>query len=307
MRKNVASNANELNEILKQKYRERIITDPLSTLKGKVEGTLDSEPFIITFSGNEYLLISSYSKKILNNLLPTLTEVMGNVGPICSYDLQSQGLEEKQAMPTIEWDIIEPEKRIKEVVNGRAFGIEDKIHNLKLFNNKKISDYLESQEEKEKRTKTTRIYGKDPGSIQDVERIINLSEVELFLAIDGLGGHIWQCNHDMAHGRIPKIDLTEEQFALEFLVYQTTKFGVELAEPEIDKHILPTPSYQAWYNFYSNHFKNVLTDEEWNTFMQALNNGQDTSAFMPSGKWQDLLVQDQPKNLTNTPNNKPLN
>jgi len=114
-------------------------------------------------------------------------------------------------------------------------------------------------------------------------------EVDLYFAIDAMGGHIWSCRHNMAHGRIPEIDLTEEQYALEYMVYQTTKFGVELEEPAIDKHITSTPSYWAWFRFYDNHFKNVLTDKQWNAFEEARRNGQDTSAFMPSGHWTDLL------------------
>ena len=129
------------------------------------------------------------------------------------------------------------------------------------------------------------------------EKINNLSEVDLYFAIDAMGGHIWRCKHDMAHGRIPEIDLTEEQYALEYMVYQTTKFGVELPEPEIDKHITATPSYNAWYKFYSNHFKDVLTDEQWNAFQEAQRNGQDTSAFMPSGHWTDLLEKPVQKSL----------
>ena len=75
-----------------------------------------------------------------------------------------------------------------------------------------------------------RIYGIDPGSIKEVEKINNLDEIDLWLTIDGLGYHIWWCNHAMSHGRIEKVDLTEEQYALEYLVYQTRKFGVELPE-----------------------------------------------------------------------------
>ena len=109
--------------------------------------------------------------------------------------------------------------------------------------------------------------------------------------IDSLGGHIWRCKHDMTHDRIPKFDLTEEEYALEYMVYQTTKFGVELEEPSIDNHIVPTPSYKAWYKFYYNHFKNVLTDREWNEFQQAQKNGSDTTAFMPKGNWKDIMEE----------------
>ena len=291
MKKTTISNSWELNELLTKKYGERLNTDSFIALMGRVEGTLDSKKISITFRGGEYLLISttSNSKEVLDELLPILIEIMGGVNPICSYDLQSSGDEEKDAMPTIEWDVVAPEDRIKEIVNGRAFSKGAKILNLKLYNGKEVSDYLESKQEKEDRIKNARIYGIDPGSIKDVERINNLSEVDLYLAIEAIGSHIWRCKHDMAKGRIPKIDLTEEQYALEYLVYQTTKFGVELPAPEIDKHIIPTPSYNAWYNFYSNHFKNVLTDAQWNAFQQAQKNNQEVSKFMPKEHWTDLL------------------
>lgn len=299
MIKTLVSDSYELNELLEKKYGERLNTDPFAAMMGSVTGTLDSKKINITFKGNQYLLIStaSTSRDVLDELLPMLTEVMGNTNPICSYDLQSSGLEEKDAMPTVEWDIVAPESRIKEIVNGRAFSDGAKILNIKLHNGKTVSDYLESEREKEDRIKNARIYGIDPGSIQDVEKINNLSEVDLYFAIDAMGGHIWRCRHDMAHGRIPEIDLTEEQYALEYMVYQTTKFGVELPVPEIDKHITATPSYNAWYKFYSNHFKNVLTDEQWNAFQQARRNGQDTSTFMPSGHWTDLLEKPMQKTL----------
>ena len=222
---------------------------------------------------------------------------MGDTQPICSYDLQSSGTEEKDAEPTIEWDVVAPEDRIKEIVNGRAFSNGAKILNLKLYNGKDVSDYLESEQEKEDRIKNARIYGIDPGSISDVEEIKNLNEVDLYFAIDAMGAHIWRCKHDMSHERISEIDLTEEEYALEYMVYQTTKFGVELPEPEIDKHITATPSYNAWYKFYADHFKYTLTDEQWEAFQRAQESGQDTSSFMPSGHWTDLLKEPVQKNL----------
>lgn len=299
MSKTLVSTPSGLDELLNKKYGKRLNTHPFAALMGRVEGTLDSKKISITFSGDEYLLIStaSNSKEVLDELLPVLTEIMGGVNPICSYDLQRSGDEEKDAMPTIEWDVVAPEDRIKEIANGRAFSDGAKILNLKLFNGKDVSDYLESEQEKKDRIKNARIYGIDPGSIKDVEKINNLGEVDLYFAIDAMGGHIWRCRHDMAHGRIPEIDLTEEQYALEYMVYQTTKFGVELPAPEIDKHITATPSYNAWYKFYSSHFKDVLTDEQWNAFQQAQRNGQDTSAFMPSGYWTDLLEKPVQKTL----------
>ncbi len=298
MGKTAVSNSGELEELLSKKYGDRFEPSFLSSIDG-VAGYLDSKRFKITFKGNKYLLISTSQKtrELLDELLPVLTEVMGNEQPICSYDLQCLGDEEKDAMPTIEWDVVAPEKRIKEIVNGRVFSNIEKILNLKLYNGKDVSEYLESEQEKEDRIKNARIYGIDPGSISDVEKINNLSEVDLYFAIDAMGGHIWRCRHDMAHGRIPKIDLTEEQYALEYMVYQTTKFGVELPAPEIGKHITATSSYKAWYKFYSSHFNDGLTDEQFNAFQQAQREGKDTSAFMPSGHWTDLL--EKPVQKTN--------
>ena len=303
MEKTKVCNSWELEQLLEKKYGERFEAGFLSSSMGGVTGSLDSKRFHISFKGGEFLLISTSAdgRAVLDELLPTLTEVMGNEKPICSYDLQCSGTEEKDAKPTIEWDLVAPESRIKEIVNGRAFSDEagTKVLNLKLNNGKSVSDYLEGEKDKEERIKNARIYGIDPGCIKDVETINNLSEVDLYFMIDAMGGHIWRCKHDMAHGRIPEFDLTEEQYALEYMVYQTTKFGVELPEPEMDKHITATPSYKAWYKFYDDHFKNTLTDEQWKAFQRAQESGQDTSAFMPSGHWTDLLEKPAKKSLHN--------
>lgn len=141
--------------------------------------------------------------------------------------------------------------------------------------------------------KATRIYGIDPGSIKEVDKVNNMSELDLWLAIDGLGYHIWYCNHQMSHGRIDFVDLTEEIYAIEYLVYQTKKFGVEFPEPQPGKHIEQTDSYVAWYKFYSNHFKNVLSNEQWNKFMLAKTMNQDLSPYLPQGNWRDLLQKEK--------------
>ena len=136
-----------------------------------------------------------------------------------------------------------------------------------------------------------RIYGIDPGSITDVEKINTMDEIDLWMYIDALGYHIWYCNHAMAHNRIPKVDLTEEQYAIEYMVNQTRKFGVELPEPELGKHIVQTESYWNWYKFYSDHFKNKLTNEEWNAFIEAKTKGKDISKFLPQGSWKKTEKQ----------------
>jgi len=299
MGKYLVANSNELYEILEKKYGNRFNGDPLIAMMGRIEGTIDSKKISITFKREEYLLLSTSNTgdELLNELESLLTILMGDVKPICSYDLQRDGDNVFDAMPTIEWDFINPDKRIKEIVNGRAFSDKSKIYNIKLYNGKNISDYVETKKEKENRIKNAKIYGIYPGCIKDVEAVNNLDEANLYLMIDSLGGHIWRCKHDMAHDRIPEFDLTEEEYALEYMVYQTTKFGVELEEPSLDNHIVPTPSYKAWYKFYDNHFKNVLTDIEWNEFQRAQQKGLDTTVFMPKGNWKDTIEEPLLKKL----------
>ena len=101
MEKTKVCNSWELERLLEKKYGERFDADFLSSLMGGVSGSLDSKRFHITFKGGEYLLISTSAdgRAILDELLPTLTEVMGNEKPICSYDLQCSGTEEKDAEP----------------------------------------------------------------------------------------------------------------------------------------------------------------------------------------------------------------
>lgn len=200
-------------------------------------------------------------------------------------------------MPTIEWNIKDPESRIKEVVNGIAFFNGAKLHGLKLFGDRKLETYVEDEKAKADRIANARIYGIDKGSIIDIEKIKELNEVDLYFNIDAIGGYILRCKHEMSHGRIPQIDLTEEEYAIEYMVYQTTKFGAELPDPQMDKHIIPTPSYLAQFKFYDNHFKHVLSDTQWNCFQQLKSEGKDVSAFFPAGNWQDTIEKPIVKSL----------
>lgn len=291
MNNTLISNHFELADLLKSKLGDDVDIDSMATLMGKVCGTYKGQKFNITFKRKAYLLISiaNPGTNLLKEIETILKDAMGEQ-PICSYSLQSTGLEENQAMPTIEWDFEDPESRIKEIVNGRAFSDGAKLHNLILFGNREISNYVEDDKAKADRIANARIYGIDPGYIKDPEKIENLSEVDLYFMIDMLGGIMFSAWHATKRDDKPA-DLTEEQYAMEFCVYQTKKFGVDdLPEPEIDKHIPRTPKYNTWYAFYNNHFKNVLTNEQWNDFQIARKENKYVSEFMPNGNWKDQLT-----------------
>ncbi len=288
MNNTLVSNHFELADLLKSKLGDDVDIDSRATLMGKVCGTYKGEKFNITFKHKAYLLISisNTGADLLKEIEPILKDAMGEQ-PICSYSLQSAGLEENQAMSTIEWDLEDPESRIKEVVNGRAFSDGAKLHNLILFSNREIASYVEDDKAKADRIANARIYGIDPGYIKDPEKIKNMSEVDLYFMIDTLGGIIFSAWHATKRDDKPA-DLTEEKYAIEFCAYQTKKFGVDdLPEPEIDKHIPRTSKYNTWYTFYNNHFKNVLTNEQWNAFQMAQKENKSVSEFMPKGNWKD--------------------
>lgn len=186
MEKRIINSSLQLDCYLCDLFKDRIETDFLTAAKGGVSGTLDEKAFNITFGPNKYALISMKKEddSELRELVEALSKVMDSE-PICSYDLKTEDVD--FAVPTFEWDIKDPEGRIKEVVNGRAFSDKSQILNLELYGNRRIEDYVETKEEQEDRIKNARIYGIDPGKGTDVEAVNNLSEIDLYFAIDAMG------------------------------------------------------------------------------------------------------------------------
>lgn len=299
MKRTLVPSSYELNQLLLKKYGDEIKTESFRALMGGVAGILKGEKFNITFKKDEYLLLSvtNSGKALLDELMPMLNEVMGGENPIAKYDVQPLGVDEKDSMPTIEWDIKDPETRINKLVNGRAYLDKSKIHNLSLFGDRKVESYVEDEKAKAERIANAKIHGIYPGSIKDVDVINNMGELDLYFNIDAIGAHISYCMRQIRRGRIEKLDLTEVQYAIEYMVYQTTRFGVEIPEPQIDEHIVATPSYRAWFKFYDDHFKKVLTEEQWNAFQNKRKLGEDVSEYMPKGNWQDTLEEQLVKGL----------
>ncbi|MDR2524011.1 MAG: hypothetical protein LBC95_00505 [Candidatus Nomurabacteria bacterium] len=148
------------------------------------------------------------------------------------------------------------------------------------------------------RAENARVYGIDPGS-RDVERIENAAEWELFLEYYSVTKIAWRLNHDgsrdHSRGHISdkawasmQKDLAELQYDIEYLLYAICKkIGIDVPDPEVDKHVSPDrETFMKWYRFYNNHFMNTLSDKEWHTFETKRKNGEDVSAYLPSGDWR---------------------
>lgn len=132
------------------------------------------------------------------------------------------------------------------------------------------------------------------------ELIETLDEIDVWKKIDNLGGSIFWALHDSGKPWAPRVsaqDLLNAQYNLEFLVYSTRRFGVEFNnEPSANEHIDRSESYNAWFNFWHNHF-NSMSREDFEQFIEDKFSGKDISKYMPSGSWKDLLENQIKKEL----------
>ncbi|MCL2094736.1 hypothetical protein FWH13_01315 [Candidatus Saccharibacteria bacterium] len=269
---------------------------------GVPKGRLNDVGFLITFERGKYLMLTVHCEGVwepsLNVLLAQCVEFMG-AEPICQYD------ESNPARTTIEWDLIDPENRLSEIVNGGGVFAQQKIENVVLFGERKLADYENEDAKKAnayaeaERIKNARIYGIDAGSC-DVERIKVATEWELFLEYYSITKVAWYLNHDgsrdHSRGRISDKDwdsmqdgLAEMQYDIEYLMYAIAKkIGIDVPEPEVDKHILPDREmFTKWYRFYDNHFMHTLSDGQKRAFEAKCKKGEDVSEYLPSGNWRE--------------------
>ena len=133
-------------------------------------------------------------------------------------------------------------------------------------------------------------FGKyDGGMLKDPSCVATCTEQQLYFYINTFGGMIWRLKHDMAHGRIGEVDLTPYQYAIEYCVMRTPRFGVKIEEPAEGGHVKTTDSYWAWFRWWDEYFQKTLTDKEYQEYIRKSNNGEDISQFRPKGDWRDNM------------------
>ena len=134
-------------------------------------------------------------------------------------------------------------------------------------------------------------FGKyDGGILDDPSFLTTCTEQELYFFINNMGGMIWRLNHDMADGRIKEnLGLTSYQYAVEYCVMHTPRFGVKIDEPKEGEHVKATDSYWAWFSWWDNYFRRTLSKEEYEDYLHKVDNKEDISQFRPTGDWRDNL------------------
>ena len=116
--------------------------------------------------------------------------------------------------------------------------------------------------------------------------IDQLREEDIWKSIDNLGRRLRLLSSN-PHFFIPKEQLINYQYNLEYLVYFTRKFGVVFDyEPTEEKHVESSDSYKSWYCFWRHHFES-MSEDEYDAFIEAKNFGRDVSSFMPEKSWQE--------------------
>ena len=158
---------------------------------------------------------------------------------------------------------------------------------------KAISSFLEKTDLKQIENINAKVYGIYPGKGTDTEKIENLSEVDLYFEIEELDNFICGLKLDVDDEDTDKSYLTELEYAYDYLVYQTRKFGVDIPDAKSDERVVETDSFCAWFNFYKNHFKNELTEKEKFDFMKKKVAGEDISEYLPKGNWKDSLEEEK--------------
>lgn len=281
-------NCMELDLFLQRYLNARFTLDKKANIDGMINGFIDGQRILINFEPNRYLIVSvkPEAKKLLDELLPLLKVALNSIDPICSYDFQ---VGDDQTASIMEWNFENPEGRLNDIATGRAFVPNYYLKRFKLYGKGDIAAFQSNN-----RISFSRIHGIYPGLETNVDYVNSLSEVDLYFAIDAVEKHIEKCQHDMAYNSKLKIDLTEQEYFLDYMIYLTTKFGVKLPAPEEGKRIQITMSYNAWFNFYANHFNNVLTEEQWWEFCAARRSGNDISSYLPKGHWTDSLGENIP-------------
>jgi len=140
--------------------------------------------------------------------------------------------------------------------------------------------------------KATKIWGLYPGNLNP-KVIEQLDEASIWEQIYNLGNQIYWDTEDLGKpgSKKSKEQIQEMQYALEYLMYYTKKFGVEFTkEPSSHNHIERTTSYTAWYSYWYNHF-DKMSKEKYDDYVNAKFSNQDISRYMPTGSWKDVYTR----------------
>ena len=136
-----------------------------------------------------------------------------------------------------------------------------------------------------------KVYGVYPGDIVDTKLIDNMDEIDLFFTIYRTKVSLDR-NRQLIYRRKENIDITETEYAINYMMAQTSKFGVKISDLSMNKRIL-NPSFWDWYKFYLHHFFEVLSNSQLNEFLIKKERGEDISDYLPKSNWNDVASEEK--------------
>jgi hypothetical protein len=133
-----------------------------------------------------------------------------------------------------------------------------------------------------------KVYGEYPGflSKEGIDIVSNGNELDLYMTINSIGHFIWRMNHDAADGRLDlKLeqlhDLMEAQYAIEYAVLQTKRFGVDVSKDPDSDHVKTSDGYFKWLEAWNNYIQYELPESEYDNLMSLMKSNGDYSMYRP--------------------------
>ncbi len=145
----------ELYDVISDEFGDRFVGEEMKIYEGAVYGKIDSKEFFFRpfltedgiIGGLALSAVSKEDSNVLNDLIPVLTKIMNGNEPICTFDLEASfKINDSiissitKTLPIIEWDIVDPEKRIADIKAGKTLTADEKINNLCIYNRKNNSN-----------------------------------------------------------------------------------------------------------------------------------------------------------------------
>ena len=126
-----------------------------------------------------------------------------------------------------------------------------------------------------------KVYGVYPGNLSNLDEIKKLTESELFMVISSLENYLLQYKRIAVRNASRCFDISEDEYALEFLIGKTAGFGVELEKDENGK-VIRTGDYASWCEF---HMKNFESSMDFKKFLDLKAKGYNVSRYIPNSSY----------------------
>lgn len=229
----------------------------------------------------EKWLIASVDKRyqnLLQDIRPSLIKITGE-DPICLYTKKI--LKTNGNTTTLEWKAYNPEARLLSLLGGTGIEKDYRIRKIALYGGRNLADYQQQL-----------IYGIYPGFVADqAEKIKQCDETTLFFIYVNLSVYLNEVlkeereqNKGQKQAKSYKKSLDnfiiEIKYALDFIMLQASRFGINAGEPREGKKIKKTSEFKSWINEYDEWFNN-LSEEEKDIIEEAYLKGIDLSSFKP--------------------------